>query len=424
MRLRLDLHWQILIALVLGVGAGLLWPLDPSPTAGLQPADAFEFVGQLFLRGLRMVIVPLVAASIITGVAGVGSGRGLGRLFGRTFGLYVATSLVAILTGLTLVNLVRPGVDGQGPVAGRLGLSAPPAELAAKLEGRGAADIVGIVQRMVPENVLAAASAGDMLALIFFCIILGLGITTLPAALRERQTEFWGGLNGAMFKVTGWVMATAPVGIFALMARLTASSGLEAFGPLARYGMVVLGALVIHGALTLPLMVTVLGRLPAWRHVRAVAPALLTAFSTRSSSAALPLSMECVEKRAGVSNRVTSFVLPLGATVNMNGTALYECVAAMFIAQAYGIELGFATQFVVVLTALLASIGAAGIPAAGLVMMSIVLDAAGLPLEGIALILAIDPVLDMCRTAINVFSDTCVAVVVARAEGETGVLTR
>ncbi|MBK8165814.1 MAG: dicarboxylate/amino acid:cation symporter [bacterium] len=424
MRLRLDLHWQILIALLLGVGAGLLWPLDPSPAAGLQPADAFDFVGQLFLRGLRMVIVPLVAASIITGVAGVGSGRGLGRLFARTFGLYVATSLMAILTGLLLVNLVRPGVDAQGPVAGRLGLSAPPADLAAKLEGRGAADIVGIVQRMVPENVLAAASAGDMLALIFFCIILGLGITTLPANLRERQIEFWDGLNGAMLKVTGWVMATAPLGIFALVARLTASSGFEAFGPLARYGLVVLGALAIHGALTLPLMVTVLGRLPAWRHVRAVAPALLTAFSTRSSSAALPLSMECVEKRAGVSNRVTSFVLPLGATVNMNGTALYECVAAMFIAQAYGIELGFATQFAVVLTALLASIGAAGIPAAGLVMMSIVLDAAGLPLEGIALILAIDPVLDMCRTAINVFGDTCVAVVVARAEGETGVLTR
>lgn len=424
MRRRLDLHWQILIALVLGVGAGLLWPLDRSPTAGLQPADAFEFVGQLFLRGLRMVIVPLVAASIITGVAGVGTGRGLGRLFGRTFGLYVATSLVAILTGLALVNLVRPGIDGQGPVAGRLGLAAPPPELAAKLEGRGAGDIVGIVQRMVPENALAAAAAGDMLALIFFCIILGLGITTLPAALRERQVEFWDGLNGAMLKVTGWVMATAPLGIFALVAGLTATAGFEAFPPLARYGLVVLGALVLHGAVTLPLMVTALGRLPAWRHVRAVAPALLTAFSTRSSSATLPLSMECVEKRAGVSNRVSSFVLPLGATVNMNGTALYECVAAMFIAQAYGIELGFGTQFAVVLTALLASIGAAGIPAAGLVMMSIVLDAAGLPLEGIALILAIDPLLDMCRTAINVFGDTCVAVVVARAEGETDVLAK
>jgi Na+/H+-dicarboxylate symporter len=422
MRLRLDLHWQILIALVLGVGAGLLWPLDPSPGAGVQPADAFEFVGQLFLRGLRMVIVPLVAASIITGVAGVGSGRGLGRLFWRTFGLYVATSLVAILTGLALVNLVRPGLDAQGPVAGRLGLSAPPADLAAKLEGRGAGDIVGIVQRMIPDNVLAAAAAGDMLALIFFSIILGLGITTLPPALRDRQVEFWDGLNGAMLKVTGWVMATAPLGIFALMARLTAAAGFEAFGPLARYGLVVLGALVFHGALTLPLMVTTLGRLSAWRHFRAMTPVLLTAFTTRSSSATLPLTMECVEKRAGVSNRVSSFVLPLGATVNMNGTALYECVAAMFIAQAYGIELGFGTQFAVVLTSLLASIGAAGIPAAGLVMMSIVLDAAGLPLEGIALILAIDPVLDMCRTAINVFGDTCVAVVVARAEGETGVL--
>ena len=424
MRLRLDLHWQILIALVLGVGAGLLWPLDPSPAAGVQPADAFEFLGQLFLRALRMVIVPLVAASIITGVAGVGSGRGLGRLFGRTFGLYVATSLVAIVTGLALVNLVRPGVDAQGPVAGRLGLSAPPADLAAKLEGRGAGDIVGIVQRMVPDNVLAAASAGDMLALIFFCIVLGLGITTLPQALRERQVEFWDGLNGAMLKVTGWVMATAPLGIFALVARLTAAAGFEAFGPLARYGLVVLGALAIHGAVTLPLMVTTLGRLSAWRHFRAMTPVLLTAFSTRSSSATLPLTMECVEKRAGVSNRVSSFVLPLGATVNMNGTALYECVAAMFIAQAYGVELGFASQFAVVLTALLASIGAAGIPAAGLVMMSIVLDAAGLPLEGIALILAIDPVLDMCRTAINVFGDTCVAVVVARAEGETDVLAR
>lgn len=424
MRRRPDLHWQILIALLLGVGAGLLWPLDPAPGAGLQPADAFEFIGQLFLRGLRMVIVPLVAASIITGVAGVGSGKGLGRLFGRTFGLYVATSLVAILSGLALVNLVRPGVDAQGPVAGRLGLSAPVADLAAKLEGRGAGDIVGIVQRMVPENALAAAADGDMLALIFFCIILGLGLTKLPEAQRLRQVEFWDGLNGAMLKVTGWVMATAPLGIFALVARLVATAGFEAFAPLARYGLVVLGALAIHGALTLPLMVTLLARRPAWRHVRAMTPVLLTAFSTRSSSATLPLTMECVEKRAGVSSRVSAFVLPLGATVNMNGTALYECVAAMFIAQAYGIELGFGTQFAVVLTALLASIGAAGIPAAGLVMMSIVLDAAGLPLEGIALILAIDPVLDMCRTAINVFGDTCVAVVVARGEGEADVLAK
>jgi len=274
----------------------------------------------------------------------------------------------------------------------------------------------------VPDNPLAAAAAGDMLALIFFCIILGLGVAALPEEMRLRQLGFWESLLAAMMKVTGWVMATAPVGIFALVAQITATSGFAAFGPLARYGLVVLGALTLHAFVTLPLLVSVVGRLPALRHMRAVAPALLTAFSTRSSSATLPLTMECVENRAGVSNRVTSFVLPLGATINMDGTALYECVAAMFIAQAYGIDLGFGVQFVVVLTALLASIGAAGIPAAGLVMMSIVLEAAGLPLEGIALILAIDPVLDMCRTTVNVFSDTCVAVVVARSEGETGVL--
>lgn len=423
MRRRLDLHWQILIALGLGVGAGLLWPAGSAAIGGVEPAALFEFVGSLFLRALRMVIVPLVAASIIGGVAGVGAGRGLGRLFAKTFGWYVSTSLIAILTGLLLVNAVRPGVDAQGPVASRLGLSGPPADLAAKLEGRGAGDIVAIFQRMIPDNAVAAAAEGDMLALIFFCIILGLGVASLPPQMGQKQLDFWDSLNAAMLKVTGWVMATAPIGIFALVARLVATTGFGAFGSLARYGLVVLAALVIHGALTLPLIVRVFGRLPPWRHIRAVAPALLTAFSTRSSSATLPLTMECVEKRAGVSNRISSFVLPLGATVNMNGTALYECVAAMFIAQAYGIELGFGTQFAVVMTALLASIGAAGIPAAGLVMMSIVLDAAGLPLEGIALILAIDPILDMCRTTINVFGDTCVAVVVARSEGETDVLT-
>lgn len=423
MRRRLDLHWQILIALVLGVGAGLLWPNGTSWPGGLDPAHFFSFVGNLFLRGLKMVIVPLVAASIISGVAGVGAGRGLGRLFAKTVGWYVSTSLLAILTGLVFVNLVRPGVDGQGPVAARLGLTAPPAALASDLQGRGLGDIVGIAQRMVPENPLAAAASGDMLALIFFCVILGLAVAGLPDDPRRRQLGFWEGLLAAMMKVTGWVMATAPVGIFALMAGITATSGFAAFGPLARYGLVVLGSLAFHSLLTLPLLLRLVGGLSAWRHARAVAPALLTAFSTRSSSATLPLSMDCVENRAGVSNRVSSFVLPLGATINMDGTALYECVAAMFIAQAYGIELGFVAQFVVVLTALLASIGAAGIPAAGLVMMSIVLEAAGLPLEGIAMILAIDPLLDMCRTTVNVFSDTCVAVVVARTEGESGILS-
>ncbi len=416
------LHLQILAALALGVGAGLIWPDGSRIWGGFEPAALFDFLGTLFLRALKMVIVPLITGSIISGVAGVGAGRGLGRLFCKTFAWYLTTSLLAILVGLLLVNVIVPGVDSSGPVAERLGLSEPPAELAQKLEGRGAGDIVNIIQRMVPTNPVAAAAEGQMLPLIFFCVMLGLAVTTLPAEQRAAQVGFWESLFAAMMKVTGWVIATAPVGIFGLMAKITAASGFAAFGPLARYGVTVLAALALHALVTLPLLVHLVGRVSPLRHVRVMAPALLTAFSTRSSSATLPLTMDRIENGAGVSNRVTSFVLPLGATINMDGTALYECVAAMFIAQAYGVELGVTAQFLVVVTALLASIGAAGIPAAGLVMISVILEAVGLPLEGLAMILAIDPVLDMCRTAVNVFSDSCGAVVVARIEGEAGVL--
>ncbi len=419
-----SLHWQILLALVLGVGAGLIWPRGATLPGGLEPYAVFDFLGTLFLRALKMVIVPLLAGSIISGVAGVGAQRGLGRLFSKTFGWYVTTSLMAILVGLLLVNIIHPGVIDGVPVGERMGLEEAPPELAAKLEGRGAGDIVGIVQRMVPENPVAAAAEGQMLPLIFFCVIFGLAVTTLSEERRRAQLGFWESLFAAMMKITGWVIATAPVGIFGLMAKTTATSGFAAFAPLALYGVTVLGALLIHSMIILPLLVKMVGKLPPHRHARIMAPALLTAFSTRSSSATLPLTMDRIENGAGVSNRVTSFVLPLGATINMDGTALYECVAAMFIAQAYGVELGFMSQVLVVMTALLASIGAAGISAAGLVMIAVILQAVGLPLEGLALILAIDPVLDMCRTAVNVWSDSCGAVVIARTEGEDDVLTR
>ncbi len=419
-----SLHWQILLALILGVGAGLIWPRGTTLPGGLEPYSVFDFLGTLFLRALKMVIVPLLAGSIISGVAGVGAQRGLGRLFSKTFGWYVTTSLMAILVGLLLVNIIHPGVIDGVPVGERMGLSEAPPELAAKLEGRGAGDLVGIIQRMVPDNPVAAAAKGQMLPLIFFCVIFGLAITTLSEERRKNQLGFWESLFATMMKITGWVIATAPVGIFGLMAKTTATSGFEAFAPLALYGATVLGALLIHSTIFLPLMVGMIGKLPPHRHARIMAPALLTAFSTRSSSATLPLTMDRIENGAGVSNRVTSFVLPLGATINMDGTALYECVAAMFIAQAYGVELGFMSQVLVVMTALLASIGAAGIPAAGLVMISVILQAVGLPLEGLALILAIDPILDMCRTAVNVWSDSCGAVVIARTEGEDDVLAK
>lgn len=225
-------------------------------------------------------------------------------------------------------------------------------------------------------------------------------------------------------KITDWVMKFAPIGVFALVAKVVASTGFAAFQPLIAFFFTVLGALAIHLLIVLPLMLRFIGGVNPRYHFQAMSPALLMAFSTASSSATLPVSMECVEKRAGVSNRTTSFVLPLGATVNMDGTALYECVAALFIAQAYGLDLDFTTQFTVVLVALLTSIGVAGIPAASLVAITIILTAIGLPIEAVGLILAVDRVLDMCRTSVNVFSDSCGAVLIGRLEGETDILTK
>ncbi|MFH1844994.1 MAG: dicarboxylate/amino acid:cation symporter [bacterium] len=420
---RWPLHWQILLALVCGVGAGLLWDQTDTWFGGFRPLSAFEFLGTFFLRSLRMVIVPLLAGSIITGVSNIGSARSLGRLFSKTFGWYVTTSLLAILIGLLLVNLIQPGIRNGQPVGETLGLAAPPAELTAELGEHGAGDLVEIVLRMVPENPVAAAAEGQMLPLIFFCLLYGIALALLPENLRQAQVPFWQTLFAVMMRITGWVIRLAPMGIFGLMASIVAHSGFEAFVPLAKYAMTVFLALLFHAAITLPLLLKLVGKLPPLRHGRIMAPALLTAFSTRSSSATLPLTLRRVEKGAGVSNRVSSFVLPLGATVNMDGTALYECVAALFIAQAYGVGLGVMAQVIIVLTALLASIGAAGIPAAGLVMITIVLDAVGLPLEGVALILAVDPILDMCRTTVNVWSDSCGAVVIASSEGETGILS-
>ncbi len=417
-----NLPLQILIALLLGTGAGLLWPKGHVLSGGFQPYALFDFLGTLFLRGLRMVIVPLIAGSIISGVASAGAGRGLGRLFTKTFAWYLSTSLLAILVGLLLVNIIQPGIQDGVAVGPRLGLTLQDPQMAAQLQDQSAGDLVGIIQRMVPTNPVAAAAEGQMLPLIFFCLLFGIALGGLGAEHRAAQLRFWESLFAVMMRITGWVIMTAPIGIFGLMAKVTATSGFAAFMPLLKYGVTVLAALILHATVTLPLLVRVIGRLPAGRHARIMVPALLTAFSTRSSSATLPLTMDRIENGAGVSNRVTSFVLPLGATINMDGTALYECVAALFIAQAYGIHLGLGAQIVVVLTALLASIGAAGIPAAGLVMISIILDAVGLPLEGIALILAIDPLLDMCRTAVNVWSDSCGAVVVAHSEGELDVL--
>ncbi|HRH81611.1 MAG TPA: dicarboxylate/amino acid:cation symporter [Thiobacillaceae bacterium] len=411
------LHWQVLIALGLAAGAGLATREDGS-LLGLPALAVYDFLGSLFLNALKMLIVPLIVASIIAGLANNRGMSGLGRLGGKTVAWYLTTTTLAVLVGLLALNLVQPGVvDGQ-PAKDRLGLAAETGAVMEKVAGRDSGDLIEIVLRMVPPNIVSAAAEGQMLGLITFSLLFGYFITRLPDELGQHQRSFWEGFAQVMLKITELVMRFAPIGVFGLVAKVVATSGLEAFRPLAGFFFTVLAALAIHMFVVLPLLLKLVGRVSPVRHFQAMSPALLTAFSTASSSATLPLTMDCVEKRAGVSERTSSFVLPLGATVNMDGTALYECAAVLFIAQAYGVELGFVQQLTVVVLALLTSIGVAGIPAASLVAITLILTHFGLPAEAIGLILATDRVLDMCRTSVNVFSDACGAVVIARSEGE------
>lgn len=419
--LKLKLHWQILIALALAVVVGMLTGTEAG-LFGVTFYAVFDFVGKLFLNALKMLIVPLIVSSIIVGIAGIGGSQNLGRLGGKTLLYYVTTSLLAILVGLLVVNAVAPGIiDGQ-PAKDLIGFTADVSSFEDKVAGKGTGDVVEVFLRMIPTNVVAAAATAQMLGLIFFSLLYGFFMTRITEAYAEVQYNFWQGVFEVMLKITDLIMRFAPVGVFALVAKVVASTGFDAFAPLAAFFFSVVAALTIHFLVTLPLLLYFVGGVSPVRHFKAMSAALLTAFSTASSSATLPVTMECVEKNAGVSNRTTSFVLPLGATVNMDGTALYECVAAMFIAQAYGLDLTFGTQFTIVLVALLTSIGVAGIPAASLVAIAIILAAIGLPVEGIGLILAVDRILDMMRTATNVWSDSAGAVIIAKRQGETGIL--
>jgi len=406
---RVKLHWQIFFALLLAVGVGV---------AAGQKALLFEPLGTLFLNALKMIIVPLIVTSIVTGVANIGAAEKIGRLGLKTFFYYMTTSLFAILVGLALVNLIGPGVGAD------LGLQAPGRDLAEAMRDHYSGSpwdtILGIVMRMIPTNPFRAMVEGEMLQIIVFSILFGYFITRVPEPYRAQMKGLFEAGFQVMMRLTHFVILFAPIGVFGLVANMVATAGVGVFRDLGVYAVTVVAGLLVHACVTLPILLVIFGRgVSPLKHARAMAAALLTAFSTSSSSATLPLTMESVEENDGVSNRVSSFILPLGATINMDGTALYECVAAMFIAQAYGIELSHGQQFIVVVTALLVSIGAAGIPMAGLVMMVVILKAVGLPLDGVGLILAVDRILDMCRTTVNVWSDSCGAVIVARTEGET-----
>lgn len=368
--------------------------------------QASQRVGNLFLRLLRMVSIPLIVTSLVSGVMGLGQASQLGRMFARTLLYYVTTSMLAIATGLLMVNIIRPGLRGTLSFAGG---EVP------EVTGNLGQVLFQQLETMIPANPFAALAEANFLSIICFSLAFATFATLVGGRTAERLRELFNDGFQVMMKMTMAIIQLAPLGVLFLMLYATATQGPAVFKSLAWYMLAVLCALATHALIVLPLILKFVAKRDPLHYVQAMSPALLTAFSSASSNGTLPLTLACVEERAKISNRVSSFVLPLGATVNMDGTALYEAVAVLFIAQLHsGTNLALENQIIVALTALLASIGAAGIPHAGLVMMVIILQAVGLPLEMQGIIIAVDRVLDMCRTAVNVWSDSTGCAVVAR----------
>jgi Na+/H+-dicarboxylate symporter len=394
-----SLTFWIFVGLFAGMGAGHFIGETVLPVA--------DPLSDIFLRLLRMAIMPLIITSLTAAVISVGERGNLGSLGAKTFAYYLTSSLLAILVGQTLVNVFQPGmgstIELQREVTEIPAAAQSPSEL---------------VLNIIPENPFQALADGNVLPVIFFCILFGYFVTRLEEPYKSQLGDFFQGAFQAMMKLVHVVIWTAPLGVFGINARIVATTGFEAFRSLGFYFGLVLVGLFIHGAVTLPTLVWLVTRKNPFRHYKGMPPALVTAFSTCSTIVTLPLTMEAVHENSKVSEKISSFVLPIGATVNMDGTALYECVAVIFIAQVYGFALSFDQQLIIVLTALLASVGAASVPMSGMVMMSIILGAVGLPLEGVAVILAVDRILDMFRTMINVLSDSCGAVIVATLDGE------
>lgn len=369
---------------------------------------AVAWLGTLFLNALKMIIIPLIICSMVVGITSLGDIRNIGGTGIKTILYYSLTTAISVMIGILMVNLIQPG-SGYDTVG---------AEIIDRVQGKENFSFLDVILGLVPSNLFEAMVNMDILPLIFFSLLFG-GVLTTMGKKAEVVITFFEVVNDAIMKIVHLILWFAPIGIFGLVAgKLGSIGGGEAFQvellKLGKYALTVLLGLFVHAVVILPLFLWILGKKNPLKYAYHMASALSTAFSTASSSATLPLTMECVEEKNEVPPRAASFVLPLGATINMDGTALYEAVAAMFIAQAYGIELGMGEQLVVFLTATLAAIGAAGIPEAGLVMMVIVLQAVNLPLEGIGMLLTIDWFLDRCRTTVNVWGDSVGAAVIAQ----------
>ena len=406
----MKLHWKILIAMGLGVIVGFLY--NDSLSQDNTFYDLIILLGDIFIRLLKMVIVPLVLTSIIIGISSINDRAKIGRMGLKTLIYYISTSLIAILIGLSLVNTIKPG-EGANPI------SEVEAYDVSQLQSNS---IIDIFKRMVPENPIAALASGDMLSIIFFAIFFGLMLNFVDTKYSKPVLGLVNSIYRIILKMTQIILKTAPIGVFGLIVKAVSTSGLSIFKELGLYAITLISGLSIHLFIVIPLILILIVKVNPIKHFKAISSAMVTAFSTSSSSATLPVTMKCVRDNVKVSNETSSFVLPMGATINMDGTALYECVGVLFIAQAIGIPLDASQQFVVVITALLASIGAAGIPSAGTVMLFIVTEAVGLQSDVVAVwvgsMLAIDRPLDMFRTMVNVSSDSVGAAVIAKSEGE------
>lgn len=410
---------KVLLAILLAIIIG--WFTGPDKEIfNVTYVRIFGLIGQLFLNALTLVVIPLVASSIITGVAKIGSDASFGKLGFKTFGYFILTNMMAILIGLCVTVAIAPGLYIDQSLTPTVSDSVE--KIANMAQGDMFDKFSQILLKIVPSNLLHVASQGQILGIIGFCILFGYVITKIEERPAEIILGFWKAIFQAMMHITHLVMKFLPIGVFGLVAKVVATTGLDAIKSAFYFTVTVLIALVLYALLALPGLLCGVGRVNPLKHIQAMVPALVTAFSTSSTAVTLPITMECVEKRAFVSNRVCSFVIPLASSLNLSGTALYICSSVIFIAQAYGLELSFATLVLIVVMTFFTSMGMAGIPSAGLISIVLILHAIGLPAEGVGLILAVERLLDMCRTTVSVFGNSCCAVLVAKSEGEKDVL--
>ena len=424
--MKLKLHWQILISITCALLLSIFIRSFDLREAffGTAVIGVCNFVGTVFLNALKMIVVPLIVASIIGGMIGIGNEKSFGRMGLKTVAYYVGSTLIAVLVGLLVVNIMKPGHVDSATAEAMLAQARDPGQFEERLGKTGAEEVIQVFIRMIPSNIIdAAGDNSQILGIIFFSLLFGYFVTRLPEKQREFQVKLWQSLQDVTLNIADLILLFAPIGVFGLVTPKFIDFGFQLFLPIMKFTMTVLLGLGIHFFIVMSIFLFLAGIKP-WLHFRAMAPALLTAYSTSSSISTLPITMECCEKTANVSNRVSSFTLPLGASINMNGTALYECVIVIFIAQFYqtlnpAFEFGITSQITVVLLALMTSFGVAGIPAASIVAIAIITGVVGLPFEYVGIVLVVDRILDMCRSVVNIFSDSVGAVVIGKSEGET-----